>query len=147
MLKKILLLSLIALVAIPAIGVAIDFGRPPEVQDQPNAESANFVLNFLGSILDILWIIFIAFAIIMFIVAGFQFLAAQGEPEGLGKAKKAVLWGVIGVVVAIAAFTLPFFIKNTITPQQQGNSNCDNGAWQASGYTSEDDCYAAYGGR
>lgn len=144
--KKIFaLISLTILLTIPVAGLAIDFGTPPTVRTNADPNAATFITDFLGKILDYLWIIFIAFAVIMFMVAGFQFLTARGEAEGYGKAQKAVLWGVVGVIIAVAAFTIPFFIKNTIS--SSGNSNCDNGAWRTGGYASEDDCYNAYGGR
>ncbi|OGZ66432.1 MAG: hypothetical protein A3C50_02465 [Candidatus Staskawiczbacteria bacterium RIFCSPHIGHO2_02_FULL_43_16] len=125
------LLTLLVLI-IPGIGLAAGpFGDAPGIVTNPNQLPGGsftvFFGNLIGKILDVLWIVFIAFAIIMFIVAGFQFLAAQGEPDGVGKARKFLLWGVIGVLVAVAAFTIPFFIRNTISPVATCNPPCEPG--------------------
>ncbi len=128
MFKKIVLFLAISLVLVaPMLSLAapVDFGTPPTVQTAPN--NANFIGTFLGKILDLIWIIFIAYAIIMFLVAGFFFLKAQGEPAELATAKKFLLWGAIGVAVAVAAFTIPFFIRNTISPVVTCSPVCQPG--------------------
>jgi len=40
---------------------------------------------------------------IMILVAGFFFITAQGEPEKILKAKKIVLWSLIGLLVITSA--------------------------------------------
>lgn len=111
--KKIALFFLVTMIWVAPFSVfAAEFGTPPAIQTNPIDSS--YIGNLIGKILDVIWIAFIAFAIIMFIVAGFQFLAAQGEPEGVGKARKFVLWGIIGVAIAVAAFSIPFFIRNNM---------------------------------
>lgn len=52
------------------------------------------------------WIVFTAVAVIMFVVAGILFLTAHGEPEKIKTARSAVIWGVAGVIVGIAAFSI-----------------------------------------
>ena len=59
--------------------------------------------------------IFGAIAVICFVYAGIQFLTAQGAPEKLKTAKAAVLWGVVGVVVGLAAFSIIALVTAMIT--------------------------------
>src|SRR6185295_13923407 len=40
-------------------------------------------------------------AVIMFVWAGILFLTSGAKPENLGKAKNALLWGVVGVAIAL----------------------------------------------
>lgn len=108
------LVSVLLLAPVMVLAAPVNFGNPPAVQTNPI--DANFFLNLIGKVLDLLWIVFIALAIIMFLIAGFEFLSAQGDPGGIDKARKALLWGSIGVIVAVAAFTLPFLIRNIIFP-------------------------------
>ena len=54
------------------------------------------------------------FAIVMFVLAGFQMLQAQGDPEGVGKARMSVIWGMVGVALGILAFSIPFFVRTQI---------------------------------
>lgn len=105
---------------VPGIGLAAGiFGDAPGIVTQESqlpggGNAISFIALLIGKVLDLLWIVFIALSIIMFIVAGFQFLAAQGEPDGVTKAKKSVLWGAIGVAVAVAAFSIPFIIRSRL---------------------------------
>lgn len=87
---------------------AFDAGRRPE----PNLNAGNqWLTNLITAILSSIWMLFIAFAIIMFLVAGFQFLKAQGEPGEVATARKSLLWGMVGVLVGVLAFLLPFIIR------------------------------------
>lgn len=56
--------------------------------------------------------IFGAVASIMFIWAGILFVTSAGKPESLDKAKKAFIWGIIGVVVGLLSASI-FSILNT----------------------------------
>lgn len=72
---------------------------------QPTGGNLN-VEDTMSNIIDKIWIIFAAFAVIMFIYAGIMFLTANGEASKLTTARHAVLWGVIGVIVGILAFSI-----------------------------------------
>lgn len=66
------------------------------------------------AILNFIWPIFIGFAIIMLLLAGFLFLTAQGEPSKVKEARFAVIWGVVGIIVGILAFSIPFIVRNQL---------------------------------
>ena len=66
------------------------------------------------SIVNALWIIFTIIAIVMFVIAGILFLTASGEPEKLTKARSAVIWGIVGIIVAILAYTITSLIRNAM---------------------------------
>ena len=110
--KKIIslfLLSVFLLVPVAALAVeGFDAGARPGLNLGAGGQWLNGIIT---TIISFLWVLFIAFAIIMFLVAGFQFLVAQGEPEGVKKAQKSLLWGAIGIFVGIVAFLLPFIIR------------------------------------
>lgn len=104
-------LSILLLLPIVAVAAGFDAGnRPPTNVAANNAT----ILAIITNTFNLLWLIFVAFAIVMFLVAGFQFLAAQGEPDGVKKAQKSVLWGAIGVALGILAFLIPFIIGNWV---------------------------------
>ncbi len=61
-----------------------------------------------------LWLIFGAVALVMFVIAGFEFITAAGDVEKLGKAKTAVIWGVVGIIVAVLAYSILSVIESII---------------------------------
>ncbi len=105
--KKIIYTLIAAALLLPAVGLAIDFGTLPVGQNLD-------IPGILNKVLGIVWPIFIGFAIIMFIVAGFLFLKAQGDPAETKTAQKAVMWGVVGLVVGVLAFSIPGIVKSLL---------------------------------
>lgn len=62
------------------------------------------VLSFLGLI-----------AVIIIIVGGFQWMTSGGNEEKIGKAKKLMLSGIIGLVIIVLAYAIASFIISKIT--------------------------------
>jgi len=107
--KKIVVLPASAvLLALPTLILAFNPGPIP------NAVPTLTVNALIDIIFSILWPIAVAFFIIMFILAAFIFATAQGDPEKINKARSAVIWGVVGVLVALVAFSIVFIIRNMI---------------------------------
>lgn len=102
--KKLSTLSFAAILFIfPAISLAVALINPP-----------GLIPSFGGifdAIFGLLWPIFAAYAVIMFIIAGLQFLSARGEPSEVVKARQSVIYGSIGTALGILAFSIPFIIK------------------------------------
>lgn len=53
-------------------------------------------------------------AIIMIIYAGLTWMTAGGDEEKLGKARKILIWGLVGLGIAIFAFVAQAFILSII---------------------------------
>jgi len=109
--KKVLLsLVLLTLVTFPVFA----FAQPGSVGgDTPGTiGSIDGIIDSLG---EILWTVFGAIALIMFVIAGIMFLTAQGDPEKVKSARNAFLWGVVGIVVAIIAYSIVTIVENAIT--------------------------------
>lgn len=107
--KKILISSASAvLLTLPALILAFNPGGTPTT-------NANLDINGLIDILfSIIWPVAVAFFIVMFIIAGFMFATAGGDPEAVKKARSAVIWGAVGVVVALVAFSIVFVLRNLV---------------------------------
>ena len=54
------------------------------------------------------------FAPIMFVVGGFQFMAAAGDPQKLTKAKNIMIYTAIGLAVVLAAKALVSLLKDLL---------------------------------
>ena len=82
------------------------------------ADPPDLVIVGEGGVLDKItnWLfgIFLGVATIYIIIAGFFFVTAQGNPEKLTKAKRAILYAVIGIGIAIISASLKNFIKMII---------------------------------
>jgi hypothetical protein len=74
--------------------------------DQPEQNGITDIWSLFNHILDFLWPLFIAVAVLMFIFAGFTFLTANGDPGKVKTAQHAIIWAIVGVVVALLAFSL-----------------------------------------
>jgi len=69
--------------------------------------SAEVVLNTaLNSVYMIAGIV----AVIVIIIAGYMYVTSQGDSAAVTKAKNAILYAVIGLVVIILAFSITWFV-------------------------------------
>ena len=98
--KKIIASALTVLLALPAVGLAF---TPPS---QPSVTSTLDVNEVIEIVLAIFWSIVIAFVIISFILAGFIFITAQGDPAKIAQARQAVIWGIVGVAVILLSYAM-----------------------------------------
>ena len=73
--------------------------------------SANDVL---AAGLNIVYFVAGILAVIVIIVAGFTLVTNTGEPEALKKARQAIIYAAIGLVVIFAAFAVTWFVLGRI---------------------------------
>lgn len=126
--KKILILFLALALLMPAVvlGIPIDGqgqsncsggagGTQFSTTEQPCLPSSLTNLwNAVVRILNFVWPVFVGFAILMFLVSGFLFLSSQGEAGKLKLAKDSLIFGIIGVIVGLLSFSLPYILGNTL---------------------------------
>lgn len=98
-----------ALIAAPITIYAINYD-PPGVVDPTNG-----IQNIMNGIISFLWQFFVGLAVIMFIIAGILFLTSNGAPDKITQARNAFIWGVVGVIVAIVAFSIVAIISGAVT--------------------------------
>lgn len=88
---------------------------PPRLK---NPIKVKTLVDFLNLILELVVKIMTPIVILMIVYSGFLFVKAQGNPEELKTAKKAILWTIIGAVIVLGAFALSEAIKGTIDELQ-----------------------------
>ncbi len=64
-------------------------------------ESAADVIQIIVNITNFIWSVFMIITVIAFLVAGFFYITAAGDPNKVARANKMVLYSIIGVVVAL----------------------------------------------
>lgn len=77
---------------------------------QPQGATIANVPSWINAIVDLMWWVFVAGVIILFLFAGLTFLTAQGDPKKLEDARRYVLWGVVGVFVGVLGFSITALI-------------------------------------
>ena len=81
----------------------IDVSRLPVVTNNLIPNIMQIVFGLLGSI-----------AVIIIIMAGFQYVLSQGNPEKTSKAKNTILYAVIGLVVCVSGVTIVSFVTGKL---------------------------------
>jgi len=103
--RKILFLILLGILVLPLGALAQLHNYGPDIS----------YTSLLDKIETATWIIFAAIAVICFIIAGIMFLTAQGAPDKLQAARSAFIWGVVGVVVGIVAYSIIEIVGSALT--------------------------------
>lgn len=105
-LRNLFALGLLSLLMLPALALA---------QVAVPVPGGGFNIGTLMSgIAGLAWQFFAGLAVIMFVFAGVMFLTSAGDPGKIKTARDAFLWGVVGIIVAILAFSITTIIKEAI---------------------------------
>lgn len=80
----------------------------------PHSASTLSLFELIDIIFSVLWQVKIAFAVFSFITAALLFISAQGNPERIASAKRAVIFGAVGLVLGFLSYSLPFIIRLVI---------------------------------
>jgi len=67
-------------------------------------KAIQFVLAFLGVV-----------AVVVIIIGGFMWMTAGGDTEKVGKAKKTLIQGLIGLIIILLAYAIASFVVKLIT--------------------------------
>ena len=69
---------------------------------------------FFGKITNALVYLIGAISVVMIIIGGLRYVLSNGDPKSTESAKNTILYAVIGLIVAIAAFAIVTFVTNNI---------------------------------
>ena len=83
----------------------------PTITPLPGGNFGNLINNLKNTVLGILWTIALTFTIIMFVLAGFQYMTAKGDPSKVSEANKSLVWGVAGATVIVLAWSVIAVVK------------------------------------
>ncbi len=77
-------------------------------------ESCSKLLKVINNIADFGGAIVLTIAIVVFLIGAFYLLFGGGSEEAPKKGRAYILYGAVGIVVAIVAFSLPQLVKTII---------------------------------
>jgi len=106
-LSAVLVLFLVSVVAVPAIA-AVKTGT------KAGPEKMSDVVDLVKTIAGWFQAIVLAIAIFVIIYAGLTWMTAGGDEEKLGKARKMLIYGVVGIGVALFAYAAQALITNLL---------------------------------
>jgi len=110
--KKNILTSIsLGILLLPVVASAQIQGTAPGGYGTPPTS----VQALMNSITNLVGLVFGAIAVVMFVVSGIYFLTSAGQPEKVEAARRALIWGVAGVVVGLIAFSIISIISSMIT--------------------------------
>jgi len=81
--------------------------KNPGIPEVPIGELITNVLNVIYFVLGII-------AVIMIIIAGYNYMTADGDPQKAQKGLRTILYCAIGLVVVIFAFAITNFIAGGV---------------------------------
>ena len=90
-----------------------------------NIENDNSLIPTILNIIQVTIGVLALVAVIVIIFAGVQYTTSAGNAGKVKKAKDSILYGIIGLVIAILAFAIVNFVLSSLTkkPTTGGNSN------------------------
>ena len=70
--------------------------------------------NIFASLANALIFLVGAVAVIMLIISGLRYVLSNGDAKAAGEARNAILYSVIGLIVAIASYAIVTFVTSNI---------------------------------
>ena len=93
-------------------------GHVPAAVDQPitiaNPLSSKTLIELIQKILEGVLKIGMPIVVLAIIYCGFLFVSAQGNPEKLGEAKRALLYTLIGAAILLGSWAIALLITSTV---------------------------------
>lgn len=87
-----------------------------DVAESLQTASRGSIITWAASLAEYFLILVGVIAVVMIIYGGFLYITAGAVEENLKKANKTILYGVIGVIVAILAYAIVSFAASFLTP-------------------------------
>lgn len=77
--------------------------------------TADDLLDTVGNIINVILGVLGIVAVVVIILGGFTFITSQGDAGKVMKGRNTILWGVVGLVVALLAFVIVNFVLGAIS--------------------------------
>lgn len=111
--KRKLLIGLTSVLALQAIGLAVASQVAAQVDLFPDTNYGNRGADLTAVIQYAVRILLYglgATSVIMMIIAGFQYVTANGDANNITKAKSMIQYGIVGIIVAASCYSIVHFV-------------------------------------
>lgn len=79
-----------------------------------DGNSVNTVIYTMRNIINLLLYVAGIIAVVIIVIAGFRFVASNGDATQVSKAKNTIIYALVGLVVAVMSYTIVNFILENI---------------------------------
>lgn len=104
--RKVFLILVLFSLFFPILSALAQYTNP--LTTESFEELLNGIIEFLKAIL-------IPFAALMFVIAGYLFITAIGNPQQIGMAKKTILFAMVGILFILLAEALIEMVRGWIS--------------------------------
>jgi len=105
---------MLVLVAVPALAQNLDNGFMTNFQDSSGIGNAN-IGEVVGKIVKAVLTILGLVALVIFIIAGFQWMTSGGDKEKIQGAQKLMGAAVVGLIIIVLAYAAASFVVTALT--------------------------------
>ncbi len=110
MTKKIIVASVFLSLALGGIA----FAQISTVQPLPSFSDTTTVFNAVTIVTNWIFTIMLIAAVIMILLAAFQFITGGGDEKNITEARQKILYAAVGIVIALLAKAVPILLKNIL---------------------------------
>ncbi len=146
--KKSIFTSLCALALVVGVAVFVPsdsaMAQIGDIQDGVNSIGGGEAPSFMGLVrngVNALLFLIGAVSVVMIIYGGFKYVTSAGDTSAVSSAKNTILYAVVGLVVALAAYAIASFVIGAIN-----GSSASTEAGRATGNAARDAADAAIDG-
>lgn len=79
-----------------------------------NSSNSNNLMDTVNTIINVIIGVIGFVAVVVIIIGGVQYTTSAGDPGKVKKAKDTILYGIVGLVVALLAFAIVNFVLSSI---------------------------------
>jgi len=79
-----------------------------------NPLKSDSIQAFVSDLLGVVIQVGVVVVVLMIIFAGFKFVTAQGAPDKISEAKRALFWALIGGLIVLGARAISEVVSNTV---------------------------------
>jgi hypothetical protein len=97
------------------IPIGFVFGQQPPMPSPPITTTADLI-KLVERIGDVMFTIFLAVAVIVILIAAYQYLVALGSPENVSTGHKMLIYAAIAIALAFLSRSIPIIIEKIIAP-------------------------------
>lgn len=108
--------ALSPVVAEPAYALNASTGSPSDFvsSSRPNSATNKDLMDIIKLIINVVLGVVGIVAVVMMIMGGISFITSQGDAGKVTKARNTILYGVVGLIVALLAFAIVNFVLTNI---------------------------------